>query len=99
MNAKLLSSTLLVFFFLSCTPRVNLVSTGDRVFHKEAPPVFHVLLETSKGEILLEVHRDWSPNGVDRFYNLVRYGYYDNNYVFRIRAGTWAQFGINGDPK
>ncbi|MES1160527.1 MAG: peptidylprolyl isomerase [Bacteroidota bacterium] len=98
MNAKLLPAALLVFFFQGCAPKVNLVNTGDPVFRKEAPSVFRVLLETSKGEILLEVHRDWSPNGVDRFYNLVRTGYYDNNYVFRIRATTWAQFGINGNP-
>ncbi|HTI11334.1 MAG TPA: peptidylprolyl isomerase [Puia sp.] len=99
MNAKLLSVSFSVFFFLSCSPRVNLVNPGGGAFHKKAPSVFNVLLETSKGEILLEVHRDWSPHGVDRFYNLVRTGYYDNNYVFRIRAGTWAQFGINGDPE
>lgn len=99
MNAKLLSVSFSAFFFLSCSPRVNLVNPGDGAFHKKAPSVFNVLLETSKGEILLEVHRDWSPHGVDRFYNLVRTGYYDNNYVFRIRAGTWAQFGINGDPE
>lgn len=47
----------------------------------------------------MEMRRAWSPHGVDRFYNLVRHGYYDNSAVFRIRAGTWAQFGINGDPK
>lgn len=98
MNAKLLSVVLLVLYFLGCTPRVNLVNPGDGAFRKRAPSVFKVLLETSKGEILLEVYRDWSPHGVDRFYNLVRTGYYDNNYIFRIRAGTWAQFGINGDP-
>jgi peptidyl-prolyl cis-trans isomerase A (cyclophilin A) len=98
MNAKLLFAVLLVFLFQECSPRVNLEHAGGPAFRKEAPSVFQVLLETSKGDILLEVHRDWSPNGVDRFYNLVRTGYYDQNYVFRIRAGTWAQFGINGDP-
>jgi peptidyl-prolyl cis-trans isomerase A (cyclophilin A) len=89
----------IILFFPGCSPHVNLLNTGDRAFSKQAPPLFHVLLETSKGDILLEVNRDWSPNGVDHFYNLVRTGYYDNNYVFRIRAATWAQFGIAGDPK
>src|SRR5262249_53263567 len=56
-------------------------------------------LETSKGEILIEVHRDWAPIGVDRFYNLVRAGYYDQARFFRVIKGRWAQFGINGDPK
>jgi peptidyl-prolyl cis-trans isomerase A (cyclophilin A) len=89
----------IILFSPGCSPHVNLLNTGDRAFSKQAPSLFHVLLETSKGDIVLEVHRDWSPNGVDRFYNLVRTGYYDSNYVFRIRAATWAQFGINGNPK
>ena len=56
-------------------------------------------LETSKGTILIEVHRDWAPRGADRFYQLVRAGYYDHSYFYRVIAGRWAQFGINGDPK
>lgn len=56
-------------------------------------------METSKGLIVIEVHRDWSPHGADRFYNLVRAGYYDQVRFHRIRKDTWAQFGINGDPK
>jgi homoserine O-acetyltransferase len=63
-----------------------------------APAVFNVRLETSKGAILLEVHRDWAPHGADRFYNLVRAGYYDDACFFRVIAGRWAQFGINGEP-
>jgi peptidyl-prolyl cis-trans isomerase A (cyclophilin A) len=63
-----------------------------------APAVFNVRLETSKGAIVLEVHRDWAPHGADRFYNLVRAGYYDDARFFRVIAGRWAQFGINGDP-
>jgi peptidyl-prolyl cis-trans isomerase A (cyclophilin A) len=64
-----------------------------------APAVFDVRLETSKGVIMLEIHRDWSPHGVDRFYHLVRAGYYDEARFFRVIKGRWAQFGINGDPK
>ena len=65
------------------------------------PPLaeYTVRLETSKGPIVIAVHRDWAPNGADRFYELVTSGYYDDARVFRIRAGTWAQFGIAGDPK
>jgi len=48
---------------------------------------------------LIEVHRDWSPHGADRFYYLVRAGYYDDSRFFRVIQGRWAQFGINGDPK
>src|SRR5512146_1855953 len=66
--------------------------------NRRAPTVFRVRLETSKGAILIEVHRDWAPHGADRFYNLVEAGYYDDNRFFRVHAGNWAQFGINGDP-
>lgn len=70
-----------------------------RVANARAPELFDVRLETSKGTILIEVHRDWAPHGADRFYNLVRAGYYDGNRFFRVIRGRWAQFGINGDPK
>jgi len=64
-----------------------------------APNAFKVRLETTKGAIVVDVHRDWAPNGVDRFYELVTSGYYDNAAFFRIRKGTWAQFGIAADPR
>ncbi len=66
---------------------------------KEAPASFRVRLQTTKGPIELEVHRDWAPRGVDRFYNLVRHGYYDGVRFHRVVAGRWAQFGINGNPR
>ena len=56
-------------------------------------------METTKGEIVIEVHRDWARHGADRFYNLVRFGYYDNSRFFRVIQGRWAQFGIAGDPE
>jgi len=64
-----------------------------------APDEFKVRLDTTKGAIVIDVHRDWAPTGVDRFHELVTHGYYDNAAVFRIRKGTWAQFGIAADPK
>ncbi len=64
-----------------------------------APQEYRVRLETTKGAIVIEVHREWAPNAGDRFYDLVRSGYYDDNRFFRVVAGRWAQFGINGDPK
>ena len=70
----------------------------DPRMNAQAPDIFRVQMETTKGVIRLEVHRAWSPHGVDRFYNLVRHGFYDQAAVFRVRPGTWAQFGINGDP-
>lgn len=63
-----------------------------------APETFRVRLETTKGAIVIDCVRAWSPHGADRFYELVTSGYYDNSAVFRIRPKTWAQFGINGTP-
>jgi peptidyl-prolyl cis-trans isomerase A (cyclophilin A) len=64
-----------------------------------APPVYKVRFDTSKGPFVVEVHRDWAPNGADRFYNLVKNGYYDDTRFFRVISGFMVQFGINGDPK
>ena len=58
-----------------------------------------VRLDTSKGAIVIAVHRDWAPHGADRFLELVTAGYFDDSRFFRVVKGQWAQFGINGDPK
>ena len=67
--------------------------------NRRAPETFKVRLETSKGDIMVEVHRNWAPHGADRFYNLVSAGYYDDARFFRVIEGRWAQFGINGEPQ
>ena len=66
---------------------------------EQAPPVYKVEFDTSKGPFVVEVHRDWAPNGADRFYNLVKNGFYDDVRFFRVVEGFMAQFGVNGDPK
>ena len=67
--------------------------------NRRAPDRFRARLETSKGAVVLEVHRGWAPHGADRFYNLVHRGYYDEARFFRVFAGKWAQFGIHGEPR
>ena len=64
-----------------------------------APETFRVRLVTTKGDIVIDCVRAWSPFGADRFYELVQAKYYDDSAIFRVIAGRWAQFGINGDPK
>ena len=64
----------------------------------DAPITYKVRLETSKGPMVIAVRRGWAPNGAGRFRELVESGYYDAARFFRIRKGTWAQFGIAGDP-
>jgi homoserine O-acetyltransferase len=66
-------------------------------FAQPAPDVFRATFETSEGAFTMEVHRDWAPRGVDRFYHLARLGFYDDQRIFRVRAGFIAQFGIPGD--
>ena len=63
-----------------------------------APAQFKVNFDTSAGMFEVEVHRDWAPNGADRFYNLVKNGFFDNARFFRVISGFMVQFGINGDP-
>jgi len=65
---------------------------------EKAPAAFKVKFETSKGDFVVEVTRAWSPNGVDRFYNLAKHGFFDGIRFFRVVPGFVVQFGIHGDP-
>jgi peptidyl-prolyl cis-trans isomerase A (cyclophilin A) len=90
----------LCLFQTSCESTSSpLLRPEAAVWNRRAPDLFDVRMETTKGEMVIEVHREWSPHGVDRFYNLVRTGYYDDSRFYRVIQGKWAQFGINGDPK
>ena len=78
-----------------------LLSNCGRTAKKEerAPDQYKVRLKTTKGDVVLLIHRDWSPLGADRFYELTKMGFYDNNYIFRALKGFIVQWGMNGDPK
>ena len=65
---------------------------------EQAPDRFRVRFETTKGPFVIEVTRAWAPRGADRFYNLVRVGYYDDVAFFRVIENFMVQFGIHGDP-
>ena len=64
-----------------------------------APATFRADFDTSVGPFVIEVTRAWAPNGADRFYNLVKYGYFDGGRFFRVIPKFMVQFGIHGDPK
>ena len=68
------------------------------VMTAKAPATFKARFDTSKGAFVIEVHRDWAPLGADRFYNLVRNGFYDDIRFFRVVPNFMVQFGINGTP-
>jgi peptidyl-prolyl cis-trans isomerase A (cyclophilin A) len=66
--------------------------------NEKAPGVFKAKFTTTRGDFVVEVHRDWAPNGADRFYNLVKLGFFDDTRFFRAISGFMVQFGISGDP-
>ena len=80
-------------------PSAALMNPQHKFWSQKAPDIFRVKIETSKGDFVIEVHRDWSPRGADRFYNLVRARFFNDSRFFRVRAGFIAQFGIPGDPR
>jgi peptidyl-prolyl cis-trans isomerase A (cyclophilin A) len=65
----------------------------------KAPDDFKAQFTTTKGDFVVEVHRDWAPNGADRFYVLVKNGFYDGAEFFRVIPNFMVQFGISGNPK
>jgi len=65
----------------------------------QAPPVFDAKFTTTKGDFVIEVTRAWSPLGADRFYNLVKYHFFDGAAFFRVMQGFVAQFGISARPE
>lgn len=87
--------TLLSFFFILVS--TAFVKSGT-VASETAPEIFRVKFQTSKGDFIIEAHREWAPLGADRFFNLVRAGFFDDSRFFRVRAGFIVQFGIAGDP-
>jgi peptidyl-prolyl cis-trans isomerase A (cyclophilin A) len=75
-----------------------LMNPNSKEMTLAAPAKFKAKFETSKGNFVLEVTREWAPIGADRFFNLVRHGYYDNCRFFRMVPGFVVQWGIHGDP-
>lgn len=76
-------------------PQDPLLRPGN--FTETAPESYEVLLRTTKGEVRLAVTRSWAPLAADRFYNLVKAGYYDDVTFHRVMPGFVAEFGIHGD--
>jgi peptidyl-prolyl cis-trans isomerase A (cyclophilin A) len=102
-----LSSCLVALTFVGAcrgSDRPKTAATGGpfatpAFLHERAPARFRARFETSAGTFVIEGHRDWAPLGADRFYNLVKSGFFDGVRFFRVISGFMAQFGIHGDPQ
>src|SRR5580692_7539508 len=88
-----------LFAFVLAAPAAAQNLANPAALNEQAPATYKVQFDTSKGVFVVEVHRDWAPNGADRFYNLVKNGFFDNARFFRVISGFMVQFGINGDPQ
>ena len=66
--------------------------------HAKAPDLYKAQFTTTRGDFVVEVHREWAPLGADRFYNLVKNGYFTNAAFFRVVPGFIVQFGLNANP-
>ena len=99
--------TILMSFALMCTGTVfaeeaaakpNPALLDPSLATETAPDVYRVKMETTAGDFIIEVHREWAPRGADRFYNLVKIGYFNDVAFFRVLAGFMAQAGFHGNP-
>jgi peptidyl-prolyl cis-trans isomerase A (cyclophilin A) len=77
-------------------PRPSLLKPASLT--AKAPAVFKAKFTTTAGDFVVQVHRDWAPLGADRFYNLVRNGYFTNAAFFRVVPGFVVQFGLSANP-
>ncbi len=78
-------------------PRRDLMNPAS--LNRTAPATFRAKLTTTKGDIIIEVTRDWAPRGADRFYNLVRAGFYTDCAFYRNIGGFMVQFGLSARPE
>jgi len=85
---------------LVATPLIAQGNLGNpAALTEQAPATYKARFDTSKGVFVIDVRREWAPVGADRFYNLVKNGFYDENRFFRVISGFMVQFGINGNPQ
>lgn len=82
-----------IILFTSCATK----KFKEKWLEKEAPVTFKARFETTQGNFDIEAIREWSPKGVDRFYQLIKYGYYNDVAIYRVVPNFVAQFGIHND--
>ena len=82
-----------IILFASCATK----KFNPKWLKKEAPATFKARFETTQGNFDIEAKREWSPKGVDRLYQLIKYGYYEDVAIYRVVPNFVAQFGIHND--
>jgi peptidyl-prolyl cis-trans isomerase A (cyclophilin A) len=80
-------------------PAPNAALMNPASLKEQAPATFKVKFTTTKGDFTVNVTRAWAPHGADRFYNLVKSGFFTDNAFFRYVAGFIIQSGMSPDPK
>lgn len=89
-----------LFLFVFVLTDTSLAQPPDiSTLQIKAPEIFRASFKTSKGEFVVEAYRKWSPQGVDRLYQLIKTGFYNNNLLFRVEPAFVIQFGINNSEK
>ena len=97
-TAVLFAATLLFAASMAHAPAKAASLGNPSSLNERAPNTYKAKFETSKGTFVIQVNRDWAPNGADRFYNLVKAGFYNDARFFRVIDGFMVQFGISGNP-
>lgn len=77
----------------------QLLQPDQAELNQKSPDKYQIKFETTKGDIVIEVYRDWSPKGADRLYYLTKYGFFNDVRFFRVIEGFMAQFGYHGNPE
>ncbi len=99
MNIRYIYFTLYITFCWLIRSNAQVLKTDPSLLKLKCPDTAKVEFVTTKGNFTLEVYRKWAPLGADRFYQLVRSGYYNNNIVFRVVKDYLVQFGVSEDKQ
>lgn len=91
--------TLIILLVLASAVLAQVSLTNPASLKEQAPATFNAKFSTTAGDFTIQVTRAWSPNGADRFYNLVKNGFFTDASFFRVLRGFIAQFGMPADPK
>ncbi len=82
----------------TAAPTTPTLDPASPAMQAKAPDIYTAHFETSAGAFTVQITRAWAPLGADRFYNLVKNGFFDGTRFFRVVPGFVVQFGLSGDP-